>query len=179
MDETSLAKDLTSKPVHLMNDWRRCTRLGVAHRRPDHDQRGHAGSARPDRYHRAGNEGWASRFFTWDGLGLVAHGLGRRHSISRHRRAARISITSIPAARLGPRGVERVCSGIGVQIFTNFCATRKVAEKTDSRAGNRRRQGPHEAIGRGRPSTLTIQRAVAGQRWNVGAIMAGEAAPCT
>jgi glucokinase len=121
MDESTLAKDLNLKSVHLMNDLEAVARAVPALRAADMltinqgepVSNGTIAIIAPGR-------GLGESFLTWDGSQYVAHGSEGGHSDFAPTDERQIRLLAYLLPRFGHVGVERVCSGIGVPNIYEF-----------------------------------------------------------
>lgn len=121
MDESSLAKDLDLKAVHLMNDLEAVARAVPVLRAADlvtinegePVQNGTIAIIAP-------GTGLGESFLTWDGSRYVAHSSEGGHSDFAPTDERQIRLLSYLLPRWGHVGVERVCSGIGVPNIYEF-----------------------------------------------------------
>lgn len=133
MDESSLAKDLNLKTVHLMNDLEAVARA-VPVLRPDdlvtlnHGEPVHKGPIAII----APGTGLGESFLTWDGSQYVAHSSEGGHSDFAPTDERQIRLLGYLLPRFGHVGVERVCSGIGIPNIYEFLRDEeKIAERPD------------------------------------------------
>jgi glucokinase len=121
MDESSLARDLDLKAVHLMNDLEAVARAVPVLRDADKltinegepVQHGPIAIIAP-------GTGLGESFLTWDGSQYVAHGSEGGHSDFAPTDQLQIRLLGYLLPRWGHVGVERVCSGIGVPNIYEF-----------------------------------------------------------
>src|ERR1700739_4826385 len=121
MDESTLAKELDLKAVHLMNDLEAVARAVPVLRDADKltinegepVQHGPLAIIAP-------GTGLGESFLTWDGSQYVAHGSEGGHSDFAPTDQLQIRLLGYLLPRWGHVGVERVCSGIGVPNIYEF-----------------------------------------------------------
>src|SRR5882757_5493324 len=121
MDETSLARDLNVKTVHLMNDLEAVARAVPVLRALDLITlnegapvlNGPIGIIAP-------GTGLGESFLTWDGSQYVAHSSEGGHSDFAPTDERQIRLLRFLLPRWGHVGVERVCSGIGIPNIYEF-----------------------------------------------------------
>jgi len=121
MDETSLARDLNVKTVHLMNDLEAVARAVPVLRALDLITlnegvpvlNGPIGIIAP-------GTGLGESFLTWDGSGYVAHSSEGGHSDFAPTDKPQLRLLEYLLQRFDHVGVERVCSGIGVPNIYEF-----------------------------------------------------------
>jgi glucokinase len=121
MDESTLARDLNLKAVHLMNDLEAVARAVPALRPEDvlTINKGEPVSNAPIAVIAPGT-GLGESFLTWDGEQYVAHGSEGGHSDFAPTDERQIRLLSYLLPRFGHVGVERVCSGIGIPNVYDF-----------------------------------------------------------
>jgi glucokinase len=121
MDESTLAKDLNLKAVHLINDLEAVARAVPALRPEDMVtiNKGEAIEKGPIAIIAPGT-GLGESFLTWDGSQYIAHGSEGGHSDFAPTDEQQIRLLRFLLPRLGHVGVERVCSGIGVPNIYEF-----------------------------------------------------------
>jgi glucokinase len=121
MDESSLARDLHLKSVHLMNDLEAVARAVPVLRPADLVTLNEGEPVRnaPIAIIAPGT-GLGESFLTWDGSRYVAHSSEGGHSDFAPVDARQIRLLEYLLPRLGHVGVERVCSGIGVPNIYEF-----------------------------------------------------------
>jgi glucokinase len=115
MDESSLAKDLNLKSVHLMNDLEAVARAVPVLRALDllTLNEGEPVLKGPIAIIAPGT-GLGESFLTWDGSQYLAHSSEGGHSDFAPTDERQIRLLGYLLPRFGHVGVERVCSGIGV-----------------------------------------------------------------
>jgi glucokinase len=115
MDESSLARDLTLKAVHLMNDLEAVARAVPVLRAEDLItlNEGEPVLKGPIAIIAPGT-GLGESFLTWDGSEYVAHSSEGGHSDFAPTDTRQIRLLEYMLQRSDHVGVERVCSGIGV-----------------------------------------------------------------
>jgi glucokinase len=121
MDESTLAKDLNLKSVHLLNDLE-AVALAVPGLREEDlltINKGEAVSHGPIAIIAPGT-GLGESFLTWNGSQYVAHVSEGGHSDFAPTDERQIPLLSYLLPRFGHVGVERVCSGIGVPNIYEF-----------------------------------------------------------
>jgi glucokinase len=136
MDESTMAKDLNLKVVHLMNDLEAVARAVPALRAEDvlTINRGEAVANAPIAIIAPGT-GLGESFLTWDGSQYVAHGSEGGHSDFAPTDQRQIRLLAYLLPRLGHVGVERVCSGIGVPNIYEFLRDVEKIPETPEVAG--------------------------------------------
>jgi glucokinase len=133
MDESSLARDLNLKVVHLMNDLEAVARSIPALRPADlvTINKGEAVSNGPIAVIAPGT-GLGESFLTWDGSKYVAHNSEGGHSDFAPTDERQIRLLGYLLPRFGHVGVERVCSGIGIPNIYEFLRDEeKIPERPD------------------------------------------------
>ena len=133
MDESSLARDLNLKTVHLMNDLEAVARAVPVLRPADLItlNEGEPVSKGPIAIIAPGT-GLGESFLTWEGSQYVSHSSEGGHSdfAPTDERQMRLLAWLLP--RLGHVGVERVCSGIGIPNIYEFLRDQeKIPERPD------------------------------------------------
>jgi glucokinase len=133
MDESSLARELNVKSVHLMNDLEAVAR-SIPVLRPTDVVTLHEGRPVPNGTIAviAPGTGLGESFLTWDGGRYQAHGSEGGHSdfAPTDERQTRLLTFLLP--RFGHVGFERVCSGIGVpNIYEYLRDEEKLPERSD------------------------------------------------
>ena len=115
MDETSLAKDLNFKSVHLLNDLEAVARA-VPILRPSDVSTLNTGHAVPHGTIGivAPGTGLGESFLTWDGSTYVSHSSEGGHSDFAPTDERQIGLLRYMLEHFDHVGVERVCSGIGI-----------------------------------------------------------------
>src|SRR5262245_55932842 len=133
MDETSLAKDVNLRAVHLMNDLEAVARAIpvlqpadlVTLNQGEVVAKGPIGIIAP-------GTGLGESFLTWDGSGYVAHASEGGHSDFAPTDPRQIRLLQFLLQRFEHVGVERVCSGSGVpNIYEYFRDDEKIPERPD------------------------------------------------
>jgi glucokinase len=121
MDESTLAKDLNLKAVHLMNDLEAVARAVPALRPADvvTINKGAPAAKGPIAIIAPGT-GLGESFLTWDGSQYVAHGSEGGHSDFAPTDDRQLRLLGYLLPRFGHVGVERVCSGIGIPNIYEF-----------------------------------------------------------
>jgi glucokinase len=133
MDESSLARDLNLKTVHLMNDLEAVARAVPVLRPADLItlNEGEPVSKGPIAIIAPGT-GLGESFLTWEGSQYVSHSSEGGHSdfAPSDERQMRLLAWLLP--RFGHVGVERVCSGIGIPNIYEFLRDEeKILERPD------------------------------------------------
>jgi len=121
MDESTLARDLNLKAVHLMNDLE-AVAYAVPALRPEDVitiNKGEPVANGPIAIIAPGT-GLGESFLTWDGSRYVAHGSEGGHSDFAPTDERQIRLLQYLLPRFGHVGMERVCSGIGVPNIYEF-----------------------------------------------------------
>jgi glucokinase len=133
MDESSLARDLNLKTVHLMNDLEAVARA-VPVLRPDDLITLNEGTPvlhGPIAVIAPGT-GLGESFLTWDGSQYRAHGSEGGHSDFAPTDERQIRLLKYLLPRFGHVAVERVCSGIGVpNIYEYLRDEEKIPERPE------------------------------------------------
>jgi glucokinase len=133
MDESSLARDLNLKTVHLMNDLEAVARA-VPVLRPDDLITLNEGTPvlhGPIAIIAPGT-GLGESFLTWDGSQYRAHGSEGGHSDFAPTDERQIRLLKYLLPRFGHVAVERVCSGIGVpNIYEYLRGEEKIPERPE------------------------------------------------
>ena len=121
MDESTLAKELDLKAVHLMNDLEAVARAVPVLRTADllTINEGEPVPRGPIAIIAPGT-GLGESFLTWDGSHYVAHSSEGGHSDFAPTDERQIRLLAYLLPRFGHVGVERVCSGIGVPNIYEF-----------------------------------------------------------
>jgi glucokinase len=121
MDESSLAKSLNLRSVHLMNDLEAVARAVPVLRAAD-TQTLNEGEPVPKAPIAiiAPGTGLGESFLTWDGSQYVAHSSEGGHSDFAPTDKRQIRLLEYLLKRFDHVGVERVCSGIGVPNIYEF-----------------------------------------------------------
>jgi len=121
MDESTMARDLNLKVVHLMNDLEAVARAVPALREEDvlTINKGEPVTNGAIAIIAPGT-GLGESFLTWDGSRYVAHGSEGGHSDFAPTDERQIRLLGYLLPRLGHVGVERVCFGIGVPNIYEF-----------------------------------------------------------
>jgi glucokinase len=121
MDETSLAKILQLKSVHLMNDLEAVARA-IPVLRPNDVTTLNVGQ--PVRNGNIGviapGTGLGESFLTWDGSKYVAHGSEGGHADFAPTDERQIGLLRYMLQRFDHVGIERVCSGIGIPNIYDY-----------------------------------------------------------
>jgi glucokinase len=133
MDESTLAKDLNLKAVHLINDLEAVARAVPALRQEDAVtiNKGEPVANGPIAIIAPGT-GLGESFLTWDSSQYVAHGSEGGHSDFAPTDARQIRLLEYLLPRFGHVGVERVCSGIGVPNIYEFLRDEeKISERPE------------------------------------------------
>jgi len=134
MDESTVAKDLNLKAVHLMNDLEAVARAVPVLREADLVtinegtvvKNGSIAIIAP-------GTGLGESFLTWDGSRYVAHGSEGGHSDFAPTDERQIRLLTYLLPRWGHVGVERVCSGIGVPNIYEFLRdSEQIAERPEA-----------------------------------------------
>jgi glucokinase len=121
MDESTMAKNLNLKAVHLMNDLEAVARAVPALRAEDvvTINKGEPVPNAPIAVIAPGT-GLGESFLTWGGSQYVSHGSEGGHSDFAPTDERQIRLLGYLLPRLGHVGVERVCSGIGIPNIYEF-----------------------------------------------------------
>ena len=121
MDESTLAKELDLKAVHLMNDLEAVARAVPVLRTADllTINEGEPVPRGPIAIIAPGT-GLGESFLTWDGSHYIAHSSEGGHSDFAPTDERQIRLLAYLLPRFGHVGVERVCSGIGVPNIYEF-----------------------------------------------------------
>jgi glucokinase len=121
MDESTMARELNLKAVHLMNDLEAVARAVPALRAEDVVTI-NVGQPVPNGSIAiiAPGTGLGESFLTWDGSRYGAHGSEGGHSDFAPTSEQQIRLLAYLMPRWGHVGVERVCSGIGVPNIYEF-----------------------------------------------------------
>ena len=133
MDESSLARDLNLKTVHLMNDLEAVARAVPVLRADDLItlNEGTPVLNGPIAIIAPGT-GLGESFLTWDGSQYSAHGSEGGHSDFAPTDQRQIRLLEYLLPRFGHVGVERVCSGIGVpNIYEYLRDEEKILERPE------------------------------------------------
>ena len=133
MDESSLAKDLNLKSVHLMNDLEAVARAVPVLREADllTINKGEPVPNGPIAIIAPGT-GLGESFLTWDGSHYLAHSSEGGHSDFAPTETRQIHLLEYLLPRFGHVGVERVCSGIGVpNIYEYLRDVERIPERPE------------------------------------------------
>jgi len=133
MDESSLARDLNLKSVHLMNDLEAVARAVPVLRALDllTLNKGEAVLNGPIAIIAPGT-GLGESFLTWDDSQYVAHSSEGGHCDFAPTEERQIRLLEYLLPRFGHVGVERVCSGIGVpNIYEYLRDEEKITERPE------------------------------------------------
>src|SRR5262245_22749890 len=133
MDESTLARDLNIKSVHLMNDLEAVAR-SIPVLRPSDVVTLHAGQPVPKGPIAviAPGTGLGESFLTWDGERYQAHSSEGGHSDFAPTDERQIGLLGYLLPRFGHVGFERVCSGIGLpNIYEYLRDEEKMPERAE------------------------------------------------